>query len=115
VKISALKLDPHNHLRLTLDIAGAGNPASEIFVAVALDHAQSQVLRGENAGRALSHTSVVKTIQKLGEFKAGEKFSRVIDLQLNPELRSQNLRVIAFVQQLGMGKVVGLAQEMITR
>ena len=39
--------------------------AAEIYVAVALNRAESQVLRGENANRRLAHTAIVKKLAKV--------------------------------------------------
>jgi hypothetical protein len=110
VRLSSLKLDDQNHLRAWLEVEGSAGKG-EIFVALALEHAESQVLRGENAGRALSHAAVVKTIAKVGDFKSTDKFSKAVDLKLDPVTGSQKLRMIAFVQERGMRKILGATQQ----
>jgi hypothetical protein len=49
---------------------------ADVFVALAFDHAQSRVLRGENGGRRLEHVAVVKRLTAVGQAKKGEPFSK---------------------------------------
>lgn len=86
---------------------GAVDSKAEVFVALALDHAQSQVLRGENGGRQLEHVAVVERLADVGNVKKGESFSKDVSIKLDhPE---KDYRVIAFVQQADEGKVLGAA------
>jgi hypothetical protein len=59
----------------------------------------------------LSHTGVVRNLVKVGELKAGEKFSKGVELKMDPALKAENLRVIAFVQESGLGRVLGAVQQ----
>lgn len=80
---------------------------AEVFVAVALDHAQSQVLRGENGGKQLEHVAVVERLTSIGKVKKGEPFSKNAAIKIDhPE---KDYRVIAFVQEADEGKVLGAA------
>jgi hypothetical protein len=54
---------------------------SNIFVVVALDHAESQVLRGENSGRHLTHVAVAQEFIKVGKLEKQKAFSQ--DFQVN--------------------------------
>lgn len=87
----------------------AHNP--EVFVVLALDHAESQVSAGENSGRHLTHVGVVQALVKIGSLERGQTFSKNIELKLDPHVDRSNLRLIAFVQEPGPGKVLGAAQE----
>jgi hypothetical protein len=78
---------------------------------VAQNHAESQVLRGENARRHLTHTAVVKKITKVGKIKVGEKFAQQIELKVDAVSDPNNLRVVAFLQDPASGKVLGAAME----
>src|SRR3954467_8040000 len=80
---------------------------AEVFVAIALDHAQSQVLRGENGGRQLEHVAVVERLASIGKVKKGEPFSKDVALKMDhPE---KDYRLITFVQEADEGKVLGAA------
>lgn len=76
-----------------------------VFVALALDHAQSQVLHGENGGKHLEHVAVVKRLSSIGKVKKGEPFSKEVSLGLDSSL--QPYRLIAFIQEGSDGPVLG--------
>jgi hypothetical protein len=80
---------------------------AEVFVAVAMDHAQSKVLKGENGGKQLEHVAVVERLISLGKVKKGEPFSK--DVAIKMDHSEKDYRVIAFVQQTGEGKILGAA------
>lgn len=82
---------------------------ADIYLAVALNHAESQVLHGENGGRRLTHVAVVQTITKIGKLEKGKPFDQDYQVKLKPGTDSRNIRVVAFVQESGTGKVLGAA------
>lgn len=88
-----------------------GAREADVYVAIALNRAESQVSSGENAGHKLAHVAVVREIRKLGVIKQGQRFSQDIQLNLEPG----NLRLIAFVQEPRQGKVLGAALLPISR
>jgi hypothetical protein len=105
VQISALRIE-EGKILAHVDIGDAPSK-TEIFVALALDHAQSQVLRGENGGRALEHVAIVERLTSVGKLKKGEPFSKDVAIKMDhPE---KDYRLIAFVQQADQGKVLGAA------
>jgi hypothetical protein len=105
--------------------AGSGDPAifhaqvevdgslakgnADIYEAVALDHAESQVLHGENGGKRLMHVSVVQQLTRIGKLERGKKFNGAVEIKLKPGTDSKNIRLVVFVQQPGPGKVLGAA------
>lgn len=105
VQISALHVEEGKavaHIEI-----GAVPSKAEVFVALALDHAQSQVLRGENGGRQLEHVAVVERLTSVGKMKKDEPFSKDVSVKIDhPE---KDYRLIAFVQQPDAGKVMGAA------
>lgn len=82
----------------------------ELFVAVALDHADTKVLRGENRGQHLTHVAVLRELASVGTVEAGADSRQPFSLALRPGLGAP-LRVIAFLQQPGLGAVLGAAEQ----
>ena len=82
---------------------------ADVYVAVALDRAESQVLHGENGGRHLTHVAVVRQLVKVGKLPKGKSFGETVRLKLGPGMDGKKIRVVAFVQESGPGKVVGAA------
>ena len=82
---------------------------ADVYAAVALSHAESQVLRGENGGRHLTHVDVVEELVKIGKLEKGKTFSQDFQVKLKPGTDPRNLRLIVFVQETGLGEVVGAA------
>lgn len=82
---------------------------AEVYIAVALSRAESQVSSGENAGHRLAHVSVVRSLTKVGVLKRSQALSQ--DVHLDPEGGTDfhNLRLIAFVQVPNQGRVLGAA------
>lgn len=88
---------------------------AEIYVALALNHAESHVSAGENGGRTLTHVAVVRSLSKAGTLTPGNDFHQNVQLKLAPGDDPHNLRVIAFVQEAGQGRVLGAAEESVSQ
>jgi len=111
VRLSSVRVEESKKLRASLQVEGpVKTRGAEVFVVLALDHAESQVLRGENAGRNLAHVGVVKKLEKVGEFHAGEKFVKDVELKIDSG-NSGNLRLVVFVQEHGLGRVLGAVEQ----
>jgi hypothetical protein len=112
VRIGDVTVDAGNPTALRAHIETDANfdkRNADVFVAVALDHVESQVLRGENGGRHLIHVAVVQELTKVGKLPKGKSFSQDIQLKLKPGTDPKNLRLVALVQESGPGKVLGAA------
>lgn len=109
VRVSSVALEGTS-LRAHVD-AGAlpahGPSHADVFVVVALSHAESQVLAGENGGHRLTHAGVVRSLTKVGRVDANSSFGEDVRIPVNPSDDPANLRVIAFVQASGPGRVLG--------
>jgi hypothetical protein len=93
-------------------VAGmTGDRPCELFVGVALDHADTQVLRGENRGQHLTHVAVLRELVRVGTVAPGAASRQSFSIPLRPGLDGAPLRVIAFVQQRGLGAVLGAAEQ----
>ncbi len=110
VRITSFSVDGkaiHAHIDADALPASLGIRKADIFVAAALDHAESQVLKGENKGRDLKHVAVALTLSKVGTAEERGAFSRDVVVKLPNAVEAGNLRVIAFVQKTDSGEVIG--------
>src|SRR5208282_2288022 len=82
---------------------------ADVYVAVALDRVESQVLHGENGGRHLTHVAVVQELIKVGKLQKGKSFAEDVQLKLKPGTDPKNIRIVAFVQEPGPGRLLGAA------
>lgn len=114
VRINSVAIEAGNpstlrgHVQVDADSEKHGG---DVFVVTALDHADTQVLKGENGGHHLSYVGVVEDISKIGKLEKGKSFERDFNVKLKPGSDPKNLRVIAFVQEPDYGKVIGAAME----
>lgn len=110
-----------DRLRVTVRVGAAGSgptgesaPRADLWLAVVEDGLQSAVAAGENEGRTLSHSAVVRSLEAAarleprelaGSADAGSAITRTIALP--PEWSRANLRVVAFLQDPQSRRVLG--------
>jgi hypothetical protein len=112
VRIGEVNIDASNPAILRTRIEAEGNSDkrnADIYVAVALDRVESQVLHGENSGRHLTHVAVVTQLTKVGKLAKGKSFDEIVQLKLKPGADPRNVRIVAFVQEPGPGRLLGVA------
>jgi hypothetical protein len=113
VHLSSISADASNTLHAHLETgtldSSFGSREADVYVAVALNRAESQVSEGENSGHRLAHVSVVKSLTKIGALRQGQVLAQDLQLKLEPGSDSRNLRLIAFVQEPRQGRVLGAA------
>jgi hypothetical protein len=112
VNIGALSIEGDSPpvLRAHIDADGTSSKHSaDVFAVVALDHAESQVLHGENGGRRLTHASVALDLIRIGKLEKGKAFSQDFQTKIKPGVDPKNLRLIVFLQESGPGAVLGAA------
>jgi hypothetical protein len=112
IRIGDVAVDGANPstLRAHIDTdANFDKHTADMFVALALDHVESQVLHGENGGKHLVHVAVVRQLSKIGKLPKEKTFSQDVQLKLKPGEDATNLRVIVFAQESD-GKVLGVAE-----
>lgn len=90
--------------------SGIGKSGATIYVAIADSAAESQVSKGENAGRVMKHVAVVRSLSVVGSVGGGD-FSKEVELKIPTGAGGDGLRVVAFVQDRATGKVLGIAQQ----
>lgn len=110
-----------DHLRkspITVSVMSAGNDSytvniseqlsarsRHLFVAVTENGLSTEVKRGENAGRRLSHVAVVRRLIPLGE-----KTTATISLPVAAGEQRSNQHIVAWVQEGNSGAILGASQ-----
>lgn len=114
IRIGPVSIATKNPLKLQFHVdvdATSAKHSAYVYTAVALDHAASHVLRGENKGHDLTHVAVVLYLEKIGKAEKGSTFSKDAQIKLKSGMDAQNLRVIVFAQESGPGKIIGAAMQ----
>lgn len=86
----------------------ARGESAEVYFAVTEDNLRSHVRGGENRGRTLTHVAVVRSLEKIGEMRAGETFAVQHRAPLGSG-RGGSRNVLVFVQELASRRVLGAA------
>ena len=87
----------------------AKHDESYIWLAVTEDNLSSNVRRGENSGRTLAHTSVVREMQLIGNLlPSSNSFETDVTLNLPISWSRKNLKLVVFAQGKTSKKVFAL-------
>ena len=86
---------------------GRGDHA-DVVVAITEDHLRSNVTRGENHGRTLTHAAVVRSMTAIGQVSTGESTVRA-DVSIGADWTRDELKVVAFVQEQRGRAILGAA------
>jgi hypothetical protein len=84
----------------------ADGDAADVLLAITEGGLSSDVSRGENSGRKLTHVGVVRRLTKLGALGAGA-FSAETDVTVDKGWRRENLRAVVILQERASMRVVG--------
>ena len=80
-----------------------GQRGGDVYLVLAEKSASSHVLRGENQGRSLHHVAVVRRLELIGKWNGRKAFSK--DLSFGDA--DPSVRLVAFVQEPGSGRISG--------
>ena len=99
------------HVRAT-KLQPSANDSVEIWLAIAEKNLASQVNKGENAGRELSHSAVLRSLKKLGvaSGNGGATFDGSTQAKLNRDWKPQNIEAIVFAQERKSRRILGAAE-----
>lgn len=92
-----------------VNVTNAGPRLLDVLLAITESDLSTQVGRGENHGRLLRHTAVVRELRKLGRTSSGQ-FTARPQVSLKPDWRRQNLRAIVFLQDPSSLEITAAAQ-----
>ena len=81
---------------------------TDIVVAVTQDRLATDVPRGENRGRTLKHSAVVRSLTALGSLTPSSRtFGTTATVPVSPEWNISDVRVIGFLQERQSRRVIG--------
>ena len=89
--------------------ASAQNDPAEVYLAVTEDSLSSSVGGGENAGRHLSHSAVVRELIPIGTVTGGV-FDASPAITLKPGWRRGHLHAVVFAQEQTSRRIVGASE-----
>ena len=93
----------------------AGGDRAEIVVAITEDKLRSDVKRGENEGKKLSHVAVVRQLSTIGEASLTGPATATAQVRLDPDWNRDNLQIVAFVQARRGRTILAAATTQATR
>ena len=84
--------------------------AADVLLAITENNLRSEVARGENAGRYLRHSAVVRSLSLLGNISADQQsFDAQPSVNLAGGWQRDNLRAVVLVQEHGSHRILGAA------
>ena len=96
-------------LRISVGPSSARTSKAHVLLAVAEDGLVSDVRRGENADRKLSHVAVVRSLKRVARLDAAKGLAMTETLRLDPAWRPDLLRFVVLVQDPVSRHVIGIA------
>ena len=93
---------------LDVDIKDVAKENASVLLAVTESGLSTTVDRGENGGRVLKHTGVVRALQSLGTIKDG-RFKSSTPVTVNPSWDRAALKAIVLVQDGNSGPILAAA------
>ena len=103
-------------VRVDVPANARSHQAAEIVVAVTEDGLNSRVKRGENGGRTLSHSAVVRSLTVVGQIDAeAETAAATADVAIDSTWKTVNIRVVAFAQEKDSRRILGGGYSLLAR
>ena len=93
--------------KIKTNVSFFGLNGATILVAIAEDNAETKITKGENSGKTLKHTAVVRALHTIGTAE-GLRTDRTVELPMPPIASS--FRIVAFIQDSKTGHILAAAQ-----
>ncbi len=90
--------------------ADAATRPADVMLAITERSLLSNVSAGENKGRRLTHTAVVRSLRTVGKTRKGEPFTAEVALDQAPSWKPENLHTVVFLQDHSTHRVLGAAE-----
>ena len=101
------------HVKVDSLPAGAAAEKPQIFLAITENHLHSNVRAGENSGKSLDHTGVVRKLSAIGRINphgGDASFDSQTVVKLEHDWKPENLRAVVFLQNSHGLRVLGAAE-----
>ena len=95
--------------KLQINVENTSRAKMDVLLAITEDDLSTNVRAGENGGRTLTHSAVVRDLHKVGS-TSDEKFEKVVNLPDKSDWKKPDLRAIILVQNSNSGEILGAAQ-----
>lgn len=101
-----------DHGDLVFSVHGTVSSHSKLYAVLAADATHSEVTRGENAGRTLHHTAVVREIKEFGGESSDGRSLKLPEVETNSKGEANGpMRLVVFLVDRKTGHVLGAAEK----
>lgn len=107
-KPAKLDLRWESPTRLHIAVQFSDPSAADVLLAITEDGLVTDVKNGENRGRTLQHSAVVRELRNLGKISK-EGFAASVDIPPHPDWNRGHLKIVVLVQKKNQGPIVGAA------
>src|ERR1700756_1734641 len=94
--------------KISLRVKSPEDAPADILLAITEDNLSNRIRSGENRGRELHHSAVVRKLERLGAVHKGA-FAGTVPLRFEKDWKLEDLRIVVWVQEPGNGKIIGAA------
>lgn len=107
-EIAGVSLSLVSEDKLTVNVKTSQDLRGEVMLAITEDNLSSKVGAGENNGRQLRHSAVVRELRSLGSIR-DRSFQATVPLKIKKDWKRGDLRVVVLVQESGLRAIAGAA------
>ena len=90
----------------------AGSKGADLYIAIADNADETEVRGGENSGTRLKHVAVLRSLRRVAKVDP-QGIQKEVTIEIPKSLRSQDLRIVAFIQESSNGNVLGSTVEIL--
>jgi hypothetical protein len=101
-----------NEKRVEINVQNISkHEAATIYLAATEDNIVSNVKAGNNNGKTLKHSSVVRGMAEIATLTATQSGIKTsVDIKLDPKWKKENTRYVVFVQENESGRVIAVGR-----
>ena len=99
-----VRLEAH----LSSPISSNSSEGADVFLAITETNLTTEVQAGENAGRVMNHTSVVRNLRRISKLDSRQEFAT--EVTIPQDWDRSNLRAVIFVQEQRSRHILAVGQ-----